>query len=129
MRRTVLAVDDHEPMRRLIVWYLREQCLMCNVLEAGTGEAAIDLSYSARPEVVIMDIAMPGMGGIEATRRIKEGLPDTKVIILTEHDHDLYRQEATRVGADAYVLKREMHAALLSELQAMLVGLNDEGMY
>ena len=116
--RTVLIVDDHAVLRRLLRSNLLEWFDGLEILEAEDGETATEIAAEARPDLVIMDIALPGMNGIDATRAIKQSLPDTPVIILTVHELDAYRNDANDAGADAYIPKRCMQ----SELSAALAG-------
>lgn len=109
MALTVLIADDDDGYRkvlkRLLETYRREFNL---VGEARDGEEAIWLAQELHPEVVLMDIAMPGLDGLEATRRIKAMRPETKVVILTIHNEEAYRKAATNCGADGFVQKKSV---------------------
>ncbi len=83
------------------------------MVEVGNGEEAVRLSQELRPDLVLMDIAMPRLDGLEATRRIKAERPETKVIIVTVHDEKAYRMAAVESGADAFLLKKALMAELL----------------
>ena len=78
------------------------------VAEAGDGETAVALTPSLAPDVVLMDLAMPRLDGLEATRRIKRDRPETRVIVLTVQDEEAYRRAAADSGADGYVLKKSL---------------------
>lgn len=90
--------------------------------EAGRGEEAVQIAEQVRPDVVIMDISLPDISGIEATRRIKENLPDTHVIGLTMHEEEPYVLELLRSGADGYIVKRSAAADLVGAIRAVVQG-------
>jgi len=117
---TVLIVDDHDVLRSLLQSYLQERFTGLRILEATDGETAVRMATEARPSVVIMDIALPGMNGIDATRAIKDALPETTVVILTVHELAAYRNDAAAAGADAYIPKRHMQSKLGTALSAFL---------
>ncbi len=119
-RRIVLVVDDHAVLRGLLKSLLRRWFPGVGVVEALDGETAVSLAAEMRPDVVIMDITLPGMNGIEATRLLKAGLPNTSVIMLSVHELDAYRRDAIAAGADAYISKRHIHSALQGSLARIL---------
>jgi NarL family two-component system response regulator LiaR len=101
----VMVVDDHDMVRRGLAAYFNTHPDLILVGEASDGLEALEVCQSQQPDVVLMDLIMPGMGGIEATRRIRELYPETQVIALTSYqDKDLV-QKAIRVGAISYLLK------------------------
>ena len=101
----VLVVDDHDMVRRGLAAYFNTHPDIKLVGEASDGQEALEVCQSQRPDVVLMDLIMPGIGGIEATRRIRELYPDTQVIALSSYqDKDLV-QKAIQVGAISYLLK------------------------
>ncbi len=102
---TILVVDDHALVRQGVRAFLEIQPDFQIVGEAGSGEEAVDMVTDLHPDVVLMDLLMPGIGGIEATRRIKLISPLSQVIVLTSHHNDEYIFPALRVGALSYVLK------------------------
>ena len=102
----VLVVDDHAILRDGIRSLLERQEGIGVVGEAGNGREALTLVEQLRPDVVLMDIAMPEVDGLEATRRIKETYPEVKVLILTQHDNREYVAPLLKAGASGYVLKR-----------------------
>ncbi len=118
----VILADDQVLFRDCVGQLLRTQDDMRVVAEAGDGQQAVNLAMSYRPDLVLMDINMPRMGGLEATRRIKEALPETKVIMLTvsETDDDLF--EAIKAGADGYLLKNLKASNLFERLRDVLNG-------
>ncbi len=131
----VLVVDDHRLVREGLVSLLRLNPEIEVVGEASGGDEAVAKARSLKPEVVLMDISMPGMNGITATRLIKKDLPETKVIMLTMLDQEGYVYEAVKAGATGYLLKntgmeelvkaiKEVHkggATLHPEAQAQLL--------
>ncbi len=114
----VLVVDDRPLVRDGIVSLLRARHLEV-VGEASDGGEALALARELRPDVILMDIRMPGVGGLEATRRIKAELPDIKIVILTVSDEDADLFEAIKSGADGYLLK----SLTSDEFFALLAGL------
>ncbi len=102
----LLLVDDDAGFRNT-VRQLLEQRVEAEVLgEAGSGEEAIRLTNDLHPDVVLMDLAMPRMNGLEATRLLKTRWPDLAVVILTVHDEDAYRRTALAAGATAFLQKK-----------------------
>jgi DNA-binding NarL/FixJ family response regulator len=104
-RIRLMIADDHELFRRGLRMVLEDEDDIEVIDEAGDGEAAVELAREHAPDVVVMDVRMPGLTGIEATRRIKEEEPGTKILVLTisDEEDDLY--EAIKAGANGYLLK------------------------
>src|SRR3712207_4571678 len=102
---TVLLVDDHELVRRGVRAFLETQPGITVVAEAGGGEEAVRLAAEHAPDVALMDLIMPGMDGVEATRRLTAQSPRTNVIMLTSYHDDEHVFPAIRAGALSYVLK------------------------
>ncbi|GMQ86005.1 MAG: response regulator transcription factor [Acidimicrobiia bacterium] len=105
MNARVLVVDDHTLVRRGTREILERRTEIRVVGEAADGDEAVSLTDRLRPDVVLMDIGMPGLSGVEATREIKARWPDIEVLVLTVHDDDQYLFEAIRAGASGYLLK------------------------
>lgn len=109
VKDTFVVVDDHPPIREFSKRILTENFPSCNVLEADNGQKAVDLSLSYKPQLVIMDIAMPVLDGIEATQKIVQNLPDTGIVIYSNYGDEVYvrkiRQTVPHDRAFAYVLK------------------------
>src|SRR5450755_2280984 len=103
--RMVIA-DDHEVVRMGIKALLHQHADLCVVGEASTGEEAVEQAELHHPDVVVMDIRMPGMSGVDACRQIVDQLPETHVVILTTFAEDDLLFSAIRAGASGYVLKR-----------------------
>ncbi len=120
--RTVLIVDDHDVLRGLLQSHLRQWSPNMRVLEASDGETAIARAMSEKPDAVIMDISLPGMNGIEAVRALKRMHPEMPIVILSIHELEAYRNDATAAGADAYVPKQHMQSELCHTLAELLGG-------
>jgi NarL family two-component system response regulator LiaR len=102
---TVLIVDDHELVRQGVRTFLKTQRDLVVVGAAGSGEEALRLAAEHVPDVVLMDLVMPGMDGVEAIRRLKQLSPRTQVLVLTSYDQDEHVFPAIRAGALSYLLK------------------------
>jgi NarL family two-component system response regulator LiaR len=102
---TVLLVDDHEVVRQGVRAYLDALPDFDVVAETGSGREAADLAAEHVPDVVLMDLVMPGMDGVEATRRVKDVSPRTQVVVLTSYHQDEHVFPALRAGAISYILK------------------------
>jgi two-component system, NarL family, response regulator LiaR len=102
---TVLLVDDHEMVRRGVRAFLETRPDITVVAETGSGEEAVQLASEHAPDVALMDLIMPGMDGVEATRRLTTRSPRTKVVMLTSYHDDEHIFPAIRAGALSYVLK------------------------
>lgn len=113
---TVLIVDDHEMVRKGAKGYLESQPDLVVVAEAESGEDAVRLAREHVPDVVLMDLVMPGMDGVEATRRLKDVSPRSQIIVLTSYHQDEHIFPALQAGAISYLLKdvraRELVAAI-----------------
>jgi DNA-binding NarL/FixJ family response regulator len=110
----VLLVDDHPEVLRALRRFLKTSCDI--VGEATSGHAALEVVTGLKPDVVVLDLAMPGLNGLEACRCIRQALPQTQVIILTATDDEDIRQAALDAGASALVLK---HLAVRDLLNAI----------
>ena len=112
----VLVVDDHVVIRRGIQNIVRAwpEWEICG--EAGSGEEAVRLTVELKPDIVVMDISMPGMGGLEATRTISRCSPNTKVLLLTLHEAPHWVRTALQAGARGYVLKSDAEGELMRAL-------------
>ena len=116
----VLIVDDHAVIRRGVQGILSTypEWVLCG--EADNGQDAIRLAGELKPEVVIMDVSMPGLNGLEATRIMREVLPETKVLLLTLHSSSEFVRSAFRAGARGYVLKSDAESELVRALNVVL---------
>src|SRR6266567_1671208 len=118
----ILLADDHTILRAGLKMMLNAQPDMEVVGKAQDGRQAIQESQRLQPDVVLMDITMPDINGIEATRQIKKLSPDMKVLILTMHEHDEYVFQALRAGAAGYMLKEAADTDLFSALRVIQSG-------
>lgn len=109
----ILIVEDHDTLRESLKKWLSTTFPDCVFSNVKNGEDAVDISKLQKPDIVVMDISLPGMSGIEATRRIKHMLPEVQVIILTIHDAPEYRKDADEAGAYAFVPKHKMYEKLI----------------
>ncbi|HEU5423067.1 MAG TPA: response regulator transcription factor [Nitrolancea sp.] len=119
---SVVLVDDHVLFRQALRHLLESEPDIRIVGEAGTGDAALGLAEQKHPDVVLMDISMPGMDGVAATRDLKAEDPGVKVIILTMFGEDGHVIRAVRAGADAYLLKNTESTKLVDAIRAAARG-------
>lgn len=101
----VLLVDDHKLVRTGLRLILEDTADIRVVGEASTGEEALDRARSLKPDVILMDVSMPGIGGLEATRKLAMGLPDARVIVLSVHTAEPYPMRLLEAGASGYLTK------------------------
>ena len=111
-RIKVLIADDHRDFRRVVREFLDRMPNVSVVGEATNGGEAVAQVELLIPDVVLMDISMPLMNGLEATRIIKQRWPDTKVLIATTYDDPTYRMQALEARADGYILKGSLKPSL-----------------
>jgi DNA-binding NarL/FixJ family response regulator len=121
----ILIVEDQELVRRALRKLLEVVYSRYQVIEAASGEEALGLTKTEQPHLVIMDITLPGMNGIEATQRIRAAYPTTQVVMFTIHEDQIYREEAEAAGAIAYVPKRALQSELLPQLTTLLADSRD----
>ena len=119
---TVLLVDDHSLVRRGFRRMLEDESDMDVVGEAGNGEESIKLAKKLHPQVVVMDCALPGMNGLQATRQIIEDSPDTAVLMLSMHTESTWVRQAIEAGAKGYVLKNAMDLELGAAIRKVAAG-------
>lgn len=113
----VLVVDDHAILREGIRSLLERYDDITVVGEAGNGIEALAQVEALRPDIVLMDLAMPEMNGLEATRRLRQSHPEVKVLILTQHDNQEYIAPALQAGAAGYILKRAGGRELIAAIR------------
>jgi two-component system invasion response regulator UvrY len=118
----VLLVDDHAVVRMGFRLLLQSTAEMSVIAEADCGEAACQLYPDVNPDVVVMDLAMPGMGGLEALRRIRARDPHAKVLTLSAHDDPMHARRALQEGALGFLSKRSAPEALLEAVSAVAAG-------
>ncbi len=121
----VLLVDDHAILREGLRALLDRQADIEVVGEACDGQEALDMAIRFQPDVVVMDISMVGMDGLEATRHLREMQPDMRVVVLTQHDDPLFVNSSLEAGASGYVLKRMGGARVIDAIHSV----HQEGTY
>ncbi len=114
----VLLVDDQPALRRGLRLRLAIEPDIAVIGEAGDGQAAVDLAGTLAPDVVVMDVTMPGLDGIAATRALREAVPGSAVVILTLHDDTATRSRALAAGAIALIAKHQPPNDLLAAIRA-----------
>ena len=118
----ILLVDDHAVLREGMRHLLEKEVDLEVVGEAGDGEEGVRVAEELLPDIALMDIVMPKMGGVEATRRIKQVSPSTAVLILTAYEDDPYIIGLLEAGAAAYLLKSSRSAELVGAIRAVSAG-------
>jgi DNA-binding NarL/FixJ family response regulator len=121
-RLRILIADDHEVVRRGIVGMLtsRTNWEVCG--EASDGREAMQLVEKLKPDLVILDITMPGLNGIDAARQIRKAMPDVKILIYSMHYAERLVQEVFQAGADGYVLKTDAGKHLIQAVESIMAG-------
>jgi len=119
---SVLLVDDHRLVRRGFRRMLEDEPDITVAGEAGDGEEAIRLSENLRPHVILMDCALPGISGLDATRRILEKLPNTIVLMLSMHPEETLVRQALDAGARGYMLKNAIDLELGTAIRKVVAG-------
>jgi DNA-binding NarL/FixJ family response regulator len=119
---TLFLADDHTIVRQGLAKLLEAEPHLKVVGEAEDGRAAVAKAQQLNPDIVIMDIAMPLLNGIEATRQIKQACPQTKIIILSMHSHDRYISELISLGASGYLLKDASGEEIIKAVSAAIKG-------
>jgi two-component system, NarL family, response regulator NreC len=118
----ILLADDHHIVREGIRLLLQSEDGFAVVGEAGDGVAAVEAALRLRPDILIADMVMPAINGIEVTRQVRKHLPGTLVILLSMYDTVAYVSEALRAGASAYVLKKSNPRELIHAIQQVMAG-------
>jgi DNA-binding NarL/FixJ family response regulator len=118
----ILLADDHRLVRLGLKQLLDQRAGISVVGEAGSGFEAVDMAKSLKPDLIFMDISMPELNGLEATRRIIEALPEARVVILSMHSDRRYVTEALRAGAKGYLLKDSAPEDLLQAINRVMGG-------
>lgn len=116
----MLIVEDQELMRRLLREYLQSAYVNAAILQAADGESGMELCRSQRPHLVLMDVGLPDANGIDLIARIREMLPQTVVIVISQHAADVYLERAREAGAFAYVTKDKVYRELLPAVSRAL---------
>ena len=118
----LLVADDHGIVRSGLKMLIERQTGMHVVAEAADGVEAVKAAIQARPDVAILDVAMPRMTGLQAAREIKRQCPQTSVLLLSMYDDERYVHDALKAGASGYVLKRQADAELIEAIHAVAAG-------
>ncbi|MFZ5656140.1 MAG: response regulator [Pseudomonadota bacterium] len=118
----ILIADDHTLVRESLVGLLQAEGDVRVVAQAADGIETIEKALAVRPDVVVADLSMPRLGGIEVVRRLREALPDTRVLVLTMHQEDEYVLQAVRAGASGYLVKDSAASELLAAVRNLHAG-------
>lgn len=117
----VLIVDDHAIVLAGLRALLKGEMGMELAGEATTGEEAIQLSRAVNPDIIVLDLNLPGLNGIQVTRKIKHEQPEVRILILTVHEDEALLREAIRAGASGYILKHAAENELISAIHSVLI--------
>lgn len=118
----ILIADDHTLVRESLVGLLQSEGDVQVVAQAADGIETVEKALAVRPDVVVADLSMPRLGGIEVVRRLREALPDARVLVLTMHQEDEYVLQAVRAGASGYLVKDSASAELLAAVRNLHAG-------
>ena len=118
----IVIADDHGVLRAGMRALLQAEPGFEVVGEAASGEEALRVALERRPDVVLLDVSMPGCGGLEATKILKQKLPRTQVLILTVHEDGTLLREAIRAGASGYIIKRAVESELIGAIHSVQKG-------
>lgn len=118
----VLIADDHTLVRESLVGLLQSEGDVSVVAQAADGIETLEKALAMRPEIVVADLSMPRLGGIEVVRRLREALPDVRVLVLTMHQEHEYVLQAVRAGASGYLVKDSAGAELLAAIRNLHAG-------
>jgi len=116
---SILIADDHEVVRRGVRAVLEGQARWTICGEATTGLEVVTKAMELQPDIVILDISMPGLNGVEAARQIRRAVPASQVLVLTVHETELLMQDLLNAGVRGYVLKKDASTKLLDALDAL----------
>ena len=122
MTTQILIADDQGLLRAGLRALLSKESDLKVIGEADNGATALNLAKELSPEVILLDISMPDLDGIEATKRLKKILPEAKVLIITVHEDEGLLQEAIRAGAAGYIVKRAVESELIDAIRAVRRG-------
>ncbi|MDQ3259156.1 MAG: response regulator transcription factor, partial [Acidobacteriota bacterium] len=118
----ILLAEDHETIRDGLKLLVNSQPDMETVGEADNGRVAVQLAQELLPDVVVMDVSMPELNGLQATKKLRQECPQVKVLTLTRHTDHGYLQQLLQAGASGYVLKQSKSAELLRAIRAVATG-------
>ncbi len=118
----ILIADDHGVLRAGLRALLTAESDLEVVDEASNGDDVLNLANELRPDVILLDISMPGLSGIEVTKRLQDVLPEARILILTVHEDEGLLQEAIQAGASGYIIKRAVESELIDAIRAVWRG-------
>jgi DNA-binding NarL/FixJ family response regulator len=118
----ILVVDDHRVVRRAICQLLSSDPVLNVVCETADGEQAVQKAEELQPDLVLLDISLPGISGIEAARRVRRVSPNSQIIFLSQHDSLQMAKDAFNTGGHGYVAKSDAGAELLNAIRAVRAG-------
>jgi DNA-binding NarL/FixJ family response regulator len=118
----ILVVDDHRVVRRAICQLLSSDPVLNVVCETADGEQAVQKAEELQPDLVLLDISLPGISGIEAARRVRRVSPNSQIIFLSQHDSLQMAKDAFNTGGQGYVAKSDAGAELLNAIRAVRAG-------
>ena len=118
----ILLADDHVMLRQGTLALLQREADIEVIAQASDGRQAVDLAHGLRPDIVVMDVRMPELSGVEATRQIREALPEVQVLVLTAHDDDQYVFSLLEAGASGYLLKTAPVSELVKAIRQVQAG-------
>jgi two-component system response regulator NreC len=122
MATRVLIADDHAIVRAGLRALVKGEAGLELVGEASGGREALELAESLRPDILVLDLSMPDLDGIQVTRRIQASLPGVRVLMLTVHENEALAREAVRAGASGYIIKQAAEAELISAIHTVQIG-------
>jgi CheY-like chemotaxis protein len=117
---TIVIADDHTTSRYILRRFAEPECII--VAEAGNGLEAVEAAERHRPDLAILDVSMPVMGGIEAARLLRERLPSVRIIFASQHTGREYVEEAFRAGAQGYIVKQAAATEVAKAIREVLAG-------
>ena len=115
-----LVVDDHQAVRQALCERIKVSFSHCQLREAGSVDEALKIVETEKVDIVLMDIHLPGMDGIDGTRVVLERSPHTSVVVVSIFDDSSHRSAASKAGARAYVCKRAIHKELIPVLEGLM---------
>ncbi len=126
LRRQLLIVDDHRELRESMTNWIKLLYPDLDFIQAGTGEEAVELARTHQPDIILMDLDLPGINGLTAMEQIRELGIDSRFVMITIHNDEFYREKALNAGAAAFVSKQDIGKMLPLALQPMIEGVNRE---
>jgi len=118
----IVIADDHQMFRQGLTTLINSEPDMEVIGEAGTGRTAVRLAQELKPDVVVMDISMPELNGLEATAHLKQSLPEVKILVLTRHTDDSYLKQSLQAGINGYILKNSAASELIRAIRQAMAG-------